>query len=541
MGTMEKITEALETHGSKRYGQSWNCPGPMHSNGDRKPSLTVAQAKGSDKILLHCFTGCEFEDIMSALALKPSDAFGEAQEKARYTYFTADGKSTFEKIRLDGKIFTMRPTLNGAGAQIYRWPEVKDAIARREQVYLVNGERAADRLWEKEGCAATCGFAGEGHWKPEYGDYLKSAHVIMVVDRDETGSKHAADVRKDLKHKAASLRFVQSKTSIEHDDVVDHLDAGYSLEELIPYFPQNEISKKYRPVDWREAFANQPGEVQWLFPPMIEVGTLNVLFGLPGVGKSLMVLQMILETLRDGKTVLVLDLENRVLEVVERLKKFGVNSPSSLENLAWFSFPQMPPLDTPDGGEHVIALADAYKPDLVVMDTATRLVEGDENSASTWLQMYRNTLAPLKQRGIAVLRLDHQGKDGSRGQRGSSAKDGDVDTIWRLKFQDGGFLALEREKSRSGHGEDWILVRRQQEPLWHVFEELDHLPVTPRMKEWADRFDSWGIPRDAGRPTLKAAIEERWGQDPDRVGVSTTILSLVVKYRKGLDSQPPAA
>ena len=182
----------------------------------------------------------------------------------------------------------------------------------------------------------------------------------------------------------------------------------------------------------------------------------------------------------------------------------------------------------------MIALADAYKPDLIIMDTATRLVEGDENSASTWLQMYRNTLAPLKQRGIAVLRLDHQGKDG-RGQRGSSAKDGDVDTIWRLKLQDGGFLALEREKSRSGHGGRLDSRPPSAGPAVARVRGAGSPAGNPPDEEWADRFDSWGIPRDAGRPTLKAAIEERWGQDPDRVGVSTTILSLVVKYRKGLE------
>ena len=299
--------------------------------------------------------------------------------------------------------------------------------------------------------------------------------------------------------------------------------------------------KKYKKVDWEEAFRTAPSEVNWLFPPLLEASTINVLFGLPGVGKSLLVLNMILDILREGKRVAVVDEENRVDEVVERMKKFGVGTHSGLEGLSWYSFPQLPPLDTMEGGAELTGIVDDEKPDLVVLDTTTRMVSGDENSASTWLQLYRCSLAPLKQRGIAVLRLDHQGKDASKGQRGSSAKDGDADSIWRLKFQSEGYFALEREKSRSGHGEDWVLVQRLHDPLRHVFTELDHLPVTPRMKEWADRFDSWGIPRDAGRPTLKAAIEERWGQDPDKVGISTTILSLVVKYRKGLDSQPQAA
>lgn len=294
-----------------------------------------------------------------------------------------------------------------------------------------------------------------------------------------------------------------------------------------------EESAKYTPVNWHEAFQAKPKEVDWLFPPILEAGTLNVLFGLPGVGKSLFVLEMVLEMLRDGRRVMVLDEENRVDEVVERIEKFGVSRPDDLDNLTWFSFPQLPPLDTPQGGDHLTMLADDYKPDLIVLDTTTRMVEGDENSANTWLQLYRCTLVPIKKRGIAALRLDHQGKDASKGQRGSSAKDGDVDTVWRLRFQDGGYLALEREKTRSNHGEEWLLIKRLENPLRHVFEELDHMPITPRIKAWAENFDRWGIPRDAGRPTLRAALQERTAHDD---GISTTLLAMVARYRKGLDS-----
>jgi len=77
-------------------------------------------------------------------------------------------------------------------------------------------------------------------------------------------------------------------------------------------------------------------------------------------------------------------------------------------------------------------------------------------------------------------------------------------------------------------------VERLQDPLRHVFKELDHMPVTPRIEQWAANFDRWGIPRDAGRPTLRAALQERTAHDD---GISTTLLAMVARYRKGLDSQ----
>jgi hypothetical protein len=41
------------------------CPGPMHRNGDRNPSLSVKD--GHSRLLLYCFAGCEFDEIVAAL------------------------------------------------------------------------------------------------------------------------------------------------------------------------------------------------------------------------------------------------------------------------------------------------------------------------------------------------------------------------------------------------------------------------------------------------------------------------------------------
>jgi hypothetical protein len=290
------------------------------------------------------------------------------------------------------------------------------------------------------------------------------------------------------------------------------------------------VADRYQPVNWHSAFRSQPDEVDWLFPPLLEKGTINALFGKPGTGKSLLALNIVLELVRDGKTVAYFDDENRVEDIVERLKNFGVTSPEELSALHMYSFAGLPPLDGIEGGEHLAGLAEHHKADLVVLDTTTRMVEGDENAANTFLQLYRCSLVPLKSRGITVLRIDHPGKDDHRGQRGSSAKAGDVDTIWRLFYEQDGMLALEREKSRSGHGEHWVGVKRTDKPiLRHDWEALDHMPVTKEIEEWGARFDRWGVPRDAGRPKLREELKAHTDSE-----VSTTKLWLVAKYRRSL-------
>jgi putative DNA primase/helicase len=54
----------------RRHGKGWlvSCPCPNHGkgHGDRNPSLSVSDGDG-DRLLMRCFAGCEFEDIIDAL------------------------------------------------------------------------------------------------------------------------------------------------------------------------------------------------------------------------------------------------------------------------------------------------------------------------------------------------------------------------------------------------------------------------------------------------------------------------------------------
>ena len=144
--------------------------------------------------------------------------------------------------------------------------------------------------------------------------------------------------------------------------------------------------------------------------------------------------------------------------------------PEHLDRLLVYSFAGLPALDTAAGGMHLKAIAVTRDASLVILDTTSRMVAGRENDADTFLQLYRCSLVGLKKEGITVLRLDHPGKDMTKGQRGSSAKEGDVDTIWRLEPVTGDTYQLEREKSRSGHGEPVFTLQRQSDPLRHEWE-----------------------------------------------------------------------
>jgi hypothetical protein len=247
-------------------------------------------------------------------------------------------------------------------------------------------------------------------------------------------------------------------------------------------------------IDWDEAFGAKSPDVEWLIEPLLERGTLNAWFGKPAAWKSLIALEaaaalaagrgVLGQAAAEPVTVVYVDVENSVSDIIERLQAFGY-TPGDLKRLVYSSFPDLPALDTIPGGLRLLRLAESAEAALVIIDTTSRVIAGKENDADTFLQLYRNTLVPLKQRGITVLRLDHPGKDTDRGQRGSSAKDGDVDTVWHVDRVSDAAVNFERRKSRSGHGAPVLYLTRSFEPLRH---EPGGTGIPPKVADIIDRL-----------------------------------------------------
>jgi hypothetical protein len=134
-----------------------------------------------------------------------------------------------------------------------------------------------------------------------------------------------------------------------------------------------------------------------------------------------------------------------------------------------------------------------------VIDTTGRAIEGEENSADSYREFARTTGLALKRAGIACVRTDHAGKDGGKkhGQRGSSAKNDDVDIVYRLDKTDDG-LTLERTHTRIS----WVPAKVEL-----IVEEFDDITTirlkTREHKGWtaeeialAKRLDDLGYPTE---------------------------------------------
>ena len=72
---MNNFLDRLDVVRDKGDGQYMcRCPGPMHSNADRNPSLSV-KITPDGTTLLHCFSGCTPLEVCHAVGLELKDLY----------------------------------------------------------------------------------------------------------------------------------------------------------------------------------------------------------------------------------------------------------------------------------------------------------------------------------------------------------------------------------------------------------------------------------------------------------------------------------
>jgi predicted P-loop ATPase len=220
------------------------CPVHETDGAGHKPSLTYAPGSTHD-VVFKCHAGCSHDAILAALNLPTATASASRRIVATYAYRDAAGSLVFEKIRYEPKDFRIRhrdasglevwKIPRGTEPPLYRLPEVVAAIAAGETVYLVEGEKDADRL-AAAGLCATTNFDGAAagtkpKWKSSYTATLAGADVVLIPDNDEPGMAH-------MRHAAAALagtarvRLLELPGLHAKGDVSDWLNSGRTVAEF---------------------------------------------------------------------------------------------------------------------------------------------------------------------------------------------------------------------------------------------------------------------------------------------------------------------
>ena len=135
-----------------------------------------------------------------------------------------------------------------------------------------------------------------------------------------------------------------------------------------------------------------------------------------------------------------------------------------------------------------------------------------------------------------MIRLDHIGKEESKGMRGGSAKAGDVDAFWLLTRLTDTKLRLECSANRMQLDSKLLKITRRSGPLRHELEGADAITThEAKILELIRHCDNDNLPADANREAIRDAAK-RHG-----MRVATRLVEEVVKRRKAARRLPGSA
>jgi hypothetical protein len=323
----------------------------------------------------------------------------------------------------------------------------------------------------------------------------------------------------DPEDEIAAMRERRIEKQVEELRVRDEAKRRFDEEIL------GRTEEDFEVLDLHELRTGERPERVWLENKLIAVNQVTKITADSGAGKTLLLANLAL-CWSLGRSLLdvedggprMLEKEQRVLYIdgevgqdwwAEYLDKF--DAPLDLPNLFVKSFPDWPPLTTDTGADLFWKLVDKYDPDVVVMDTLSSFIDGEESDSTTWILFDNRVTLPLKARGITTVFADHTGHEAQRA-RGSSAKKSKLDVEWVLSGAPKGSDSLELAnlKSRTGGLPEKVSIRRADNPLAHV--RLLNSAAAPggqpgpemRLLEVVALLDRLGVPFDIGRPRVRS-------------------------------------
>lgn len=314
--------EAITRHFGGDWNGTWGAfPTPGHSPKDR--GTTVRDAENFDDVVFHCHNGDldwkALKDDCRKRGLLPQRAQpnrpAQIRQTGRYEYTDAHGVTVYQTVRLEKagerkRFIAQRPdgrggwinNLQGVERILYRLPQVLASRATDEIVYLVEGERKADKLagWGLVGTAIAFGAQGWSKGARNYVQALAGRTVVILPDNDDPGRKFAETAGAAIKASGGRVAIVALPGLPDAGDIMDWSGNADQLRTLTAATlaeddgppPVTDISDLLPLID-PSAWAGQIAPVrQWALQDWIPARQATYLTGAGSAGKSLLAQQL---------------------------------------------------------------------------------------------------------------------------------------------------------------------------------------------------------------------------------------------------------
>lgn len=271
----EKIATSLKKY--RRRGNQWTACCPAHD--DQNPSLSILYNEKTNRVFLKCHWGCDSASILSAIGMSADDL--DCSLIAVYQYRDEGGNVLFDKCRYHPKDFRIRRS-NGKGGHtwsisgirriLYRLPDILKRPPS-EPVFLVEGEKDADRLASLGVCATTTPFGAGKPWEGSYSESLAGADVIILPDNDAAGLRYAVTAAGALRQISQRVRVVSLPGLPPKGDVTDWLEQGGTKDALLKlagaapdWLPSEPTGKSIREEEVAAPYFVKDGILFWAKP-----------------------------------------------------------------------------------------------------------------------------------------------------------------------------------------------------------------------------------------------------------------------------------
>lgn len=336
----------------------------------------------------------------------------------------------------------------------YRLPELMEYATERQILFIVEGEKAADKLLDI-GIPATTNARGAGKWVPELNEFFAGCRVVVLADDDPqavnkdgklkfhddgspvlVGLDHANEVARNLHEIASEVKVLKLHDRQKKEDVVDWFEQGGTIEDLYekvkvaPKWSPAPFKSRFNAISWSQLDDAGP-QHEFLIKGLLTRGENSIVGGASQAGKSFLIVDIGMAVARGidwmGRRVrrglVVYQAGEGQKGIKKRLKAYRLRNGLTLDDdLPFVLMPAQLNLFTSD--DPTLAFIDEVKHwekemgwpvELIIIDTFAKAITGaNENDGRDVGQVLERCMRISHDTGAHVCLVHHMNAEGHK-------------------------------------------------------------------------------------------------------------------------------